>query len=255
MAFRPFPFICAYCGHHQSVTQNKFCSHFDYISVGDNCLGKFGIETTSIGCANQKCEQVTIFAQLVHSKISSHGMIPEEPRRVIQSLTIRPESLAKRQPEYIPQAIREDYEEACRIRDLSPKASATLSRRCLQGMIRDFCGIREKSLWHEVQKLQSLLDANNAPPGVTIESIEAIDAIRNIGNIGAHMEKDVNQIVSVDPEEAQIMIDLIESLFQDWYIEKNTREVRFKRVKDVATQKALMIEGFRVQENDSDKIE
>ena len=52
-----------------------------------------------------------------------------------------PESDAKPQPEFIPEAIRQDYREACRIRDLSPKASATLARRCLQGMIRDFCAI------------------------------------------------------------------------------------------------------------------
>ena len=30
---------------------------------------------------------------------------------------------------------------------------------------------------------------------------QAIDAVRSIGNIGAHMEKDINLIVDVDPEE------------------------------------------------------
>ena len=51
-----------------------------------------------------------------------------------------PESDAKVFPDYIPQQIREDYVEASKIKELSPKASATLSRRCLQGMIRDFWG-------------------------------------------------------------------------------------------------------------------
>ena len=45
-------------------------------------------------------------------------------------------------PDYIPEAIRKDYMEACAIIDSSPKASATLSRRCLQGMIRDFWGVQ-----------------------------------------------------------------------------------------------------------------
>jgi hypothetical protein len=47
-------------------------------------------------------------------------------------------------PDYIPEQIKDDYYEACSILNLSPKASATLARRCLQGMIRDFWGITKK---------------------------------------------------------------------------------------------------------------
>jgi hypothetical protein len=43
--------------------------------------------------------------------------------------------------------------------------------------------------------------------------VEAIDIVRNIGNIGAHMEADINVIVDVDPDEAQTLIELIETLF------------------------------------------
>jgi hypothetical protein len=49
-----------------------------------------------------------------------------------------PESRAKEFPDYVPAAILDDYRQACRIASFSPKASATLARRCLQGMIRDF---------------------------------------------------------------------------------------------------------------------
>ena len=55
-----------------------------------------------------------------------------------------PKFASKPQPEYIPYALREDYDEACSICDLSPKAAATLVQRCLQGMIRDFCKINDK---------------------------------------------------------------------------------------------------------------
>ena len=44
-------------------------------------------------------------------------------------------------PEYIPAQIRQDYGESCKIVSLSPKAFATLSRRCLQEIIRDFWSI------------------------------------------------------------------------------------------------------------------
>ena len=48
-------------------------------------------------------------------------------------------------PDYIPAAIRQDYLEAVKIVGLSPKASATLARRYLQGMIHDFWDIKEKN--------------------------------------------------------------------------------------------------------------
>lgn len=40
-------------------------------------------------------------------------------------------------PAEVPQDIKEDYEEACRTLPISEKASAALSRRCLQSILRD----------------------------------------------------------------------------------------------------------------------
>ena len=55
-----------------------------------------------------------------------------------------PASSAKPQPDYIPEALRGDYEEVCAIRDASPRPLATITRRCIQGIIRDFCGINKR---------------------------------------------------------------------------------------------------------------
>ncbi|WP_083803471.1 DUF4145 domain-containing protein [Sagittula stellata] len=74
------------------------------------------------------------------------------------------------EPSFIPTPIIEDYTEACRISLLSPKASATLSRRCLQGMIRDFCGIKEKNLFNEIEKLKEMAKNGSAPRGVSLGS-------------------------------------------------------------------------------------
>lgn len=156
---------------------------------------------------------------------------------------LKPDSVAKPQPDYIPDAIRVDYGEACRIAHLSPKASATLSRRCIQGMIRDFCGISKARLVDEINALKSLAESDSLPRGVTPESIDAIDAVRKIGNIGAHMEKDINLIVDVDPEEATTLIELIETLFDDWYIARQKRVDRFARVSLIASQKATEKQG------------
>ena len=151
-----------------------------------------------------------------------------------------PEGSARPQPDYIPQQIREDYAEACLIRELSPKASATLSRRCLQGMIRDFTGIKRDKLFKEIQALRDAVDADNAPKGVSSESVDAIDQVRTVGNIGAHMETDVDHIVPVEAEEAELLTDLIEMLFEEWYIERHKREDRLKAIAKLADEKKAL---------------
>lgn len=154
---------------------------------------------------------------------------------------LRPENLSKQQPAYIPQPLREDYLEACLIRDKSPKASATLARRCLQGMIRDFCKISRGTLGGEIEALRKRVSEGSAPKGVTEESVDAIDAVRSIGSIGAHMEKDINVIVDVDPGEAQALIELIELLFDEWYVAQHRRASKLARVNSIAAEKKAEI--------------
>ena len=48
--------------------------------------------------------------------------------------------------------------------------------------------------------------------------------VRKIGNIGAHMEADINVIVDVDRNEAQVLIELAELLFEEWYVAAETRK-------------------------------
>ena len=114
------------------------------------------------------------------------------------------------------------------IKNKSPKASATLSRRCLQGMIRDFWGIKKDKLFVAINELQGKVDA---------VSWEAIQAVRKVGNIGAHMEADVNLIIDVDPEEAELLTGLLETLFEEWYVAKHERDSKMAALKKLADDK------------------
>lgn len=58
----------------------------------------------------------------------------------------------------MPGSVTEDYREAHLIRDLSPKASATLARRALQGMIRHFWGISKVRLHDELVAIKDRCD-------------------------------------------------------------------------------------------------
>ena len=147
---------------------------------------------------------------------------------------LRPQSSAKPFPSYVPAPIVSDYKEACLIRDLSPKASATLSRRCLQGIIRDFWGIRKDRLIDEINELKSRIDGT---------TWKAIDSVRSIGNIGAHMEKDIDLIVDVEPEEAQLLIGLIEIFIKDWYTARHDREQHLEQITFLAAAKKELRKG------------
>lgn len=161
-------------------------------------------------------------------KVKWHGGGWQNIGNPLLSWNLRPESSAKPFPDFIPAPILVDYREACLIRDLSPKASATLSRRCLQGIIRDFWGVSKNRLVDEIAAIEQQVDPL---------TWKAIDAVRSIGNIGAHMERDINVIVDVDPKEAEVLINLIELLLKDWYIARHEREQRLQAVVEVADNK------------------
>jgi hypothetical protein len=95
-------------------------------------------------------------------------------------------------------------------------------------MIRDFWKIRKARLIAEIDALKGRVDA---------ETWDAIDSVRKIGNIGAHMKKDINLIVDVEPHEARLLIELIETLFEEWYVARNEREQRMRKIKAAADGK------------------
>jgi hypothetical protein len=210
----------------------------------DTLLYTFHLESTkykrptirirTIACSNDECGEVQLTAAFGEDRSNVSGIVLTN---IIDEYTLRPRSLAKAHRPYIPLVIYEDYAEACLIRTLSPKGAATLVRRCLQGMIRDFCGISKGTLDLEIKALKALLVAHTAPPGVSEESVEAIDHVRGIGNIGAHMEKDIDLIIGVEPEEVDALVDLTEMLFEEWYGNRDRRQLKLALVKQVAAAK------------------
>jgi hypothetical protein len=203
--------------------------------VGETAAGRPGIVAHAIACQNKECMKLTL--QIVLRKWTRSPSGNTTWGAQLEDWSLLPESNAKPQPACVPDFLQQDYYEACRIAALSPKASATLARRCLQGMIRDFCKIADRTLDAEIKALQKLVDDGNAPRGVTHESVEAIDHVRRIGNIGAHMEQDVSLLIEIDPDEASILLELVETLFQDWYVARFDREQRLTKVATIRKEK------------------
>lgn len=209
-------FRCPFCNQNMSLNSMTYWTH--RISFSDsNCSAKIPhLRIEIYRCPNDSCRKETILAFGENNYIENNSVL------------IYPESGSIQFPEYVPKAIKQDYEEACSILRKSPKASATLSRRCLQGMIRDFWGIKKNRLIDEIQALQDKVPA---------AQWAAIDALRQLGNIGAHMEKDVNTMIDVDTGEAESLLSLIELLIQKWYINRNDEQELYKRITEASAAK------------------
>lgn len=234
-----FNWTCPHCSIVQSVVPSKQNVSSSSIDLKGQSEGDLLLRHTAIGCANADCLKTTIHVKIApgiyQGGTGKYIFRPSGP--VIFNQFLHPQGCAKPQPGYVPQALVEDYTEACLIRDLSPKASATLVRRCLQGMIRDFAKISKSRLIDEIKALRTAVDDGTADRAISIESVDAIDAVRGIGNIGAHMERDINEIIEVDPGEAQALIELVEMLFDEWYGARAKRQERLTKVLGIDSDK------------------
>jgi len=203
-------FTCPFCASVMAVDSSTCASRFPSFEstngipqvMGENSYKNSCIRLDFYKCPS--CGEYSVMAKGMGSSVKSVSTI------------IRPNSLAKQYPNHVPESIRKDYEEACSIVKLSPKASATLLRRCLQGMIRDFWNITGKdTLKQEIDAIEEMVHP---------EQWKVIQAIRQLGNIGAHMEDNVNLLIDIDAGEAENLIKLVELLIHDWYIRRHEQQ-------------------------------
>jgi hypothetical protein len=113
----------------------------------------------------------------------------------------------------VPTKFADDYKEACTVLADSPKASAALSRRCLQSILREQAKVKPQDLSKEINEV---LASNQLPSYLT----GAIDAVRSLGNFAAHPIKSTStgEIVDVEPGEAEWLLDVLDGLFDFYFI-------------------------------------
>jgi hypothetical protein len=99
-----------------------------------------------------------------------------------------------------------------------------LSRRCLSEMLRDFWHVQPGRLIDELRQIKGSADP------LTWETIESV---KRIGMIGARMENEGDEIQSTEPGEAALLIGLIETLIQDWYVGRDERRKRLNEMRQL----------------------
>jgi hypothetical protein len=226
-----FSWRCPYCNQNATITEENYKATRHEFDMG-NKYGTQAIIITSVVCPNESCREYTASAVL-HDCFLDTETKRWSYKPVKARWQLVPRSGAKILPDYIPASIRADYKEACATCEASARASAAFARRCLQGMIRDFWGIKKSTLFDEVSSLKEKVDPM---------TWKAIDSIRQIGNIGAHMKSETDLIVDADPNEAQRLIYLIEILVGNWYVSRNEAQKHLKKIASLGNNKEAEIE-------------
>jgi hypothetical protein len=104
-----------------------------------------------------------------------------------------------------------DFREAVSVCAKSRKASAALSRRCLQQILTTKGGATKRDLAEQIDEVLPLL-----PTGLAAN----VDAIRHVGNFAAHplKSRSSGEIVDVEHGEAEWLLDVLEELFDFFYV-------------------------------------
>lgn len=124
-------------------------------------------------------------------------------------------------PPEVPQNLRDDFSESSEVLGISPKASAALSRRCLQHLLKDYAKVSSNDLSKQIDEVitSRILSSDIA---------DQLDAVRTIGNFAAHTQKSTNsgEILDVEPEEAEWNLEVLEELFEHFFVKPERNKKR-----------------------------
>jgi hypothetical protein len=115
----PGSFYCQYCQSYAAI-ENVQRTFGESVLKLDNADGGRALGVYWVVCPNPECRKVTLTATL-HPLNYGGGA---EWLVKLKQFRLIPESSAKPIPDYVPEAIRQDYTEACLIRELSLNSEA-----------------------------------------------------------------------------------------------------------------------------------
>ena len=184
---------------------------------------KKGTEIAYATCPN--CEELVVFLQ--RGTLVANSYRGKEIGNTDWEKMIFPKETVFENIDDIPKKYYEDYEESRKVLSASPKASAALTRRLLQNILREEYNIQEKTLSQEIAKFVMR-------SGIPSHLTDAVDAVRQIGNLAAHPSKDnkTGEIVSVEQGEAEWLIEVIEALFDFTFIQPIKLQRRKEELND-----------------------
>jgi hypothetical protein len=193
---------------------------FEFVAVQTTSAGSHSTSTIYVDAPSQNNKEVERLSVTTAScPACGKVILTIEPRnenfeeaQVDKEYVVWPLRSARPIPKEVPMHIRADYEEAALVLNLSAKASAALSRRCLQAVLREEAKANQHNL---IAQIEAVI------PNLPSYIAESIDAVRNIGNFAAHPTKSETsgELIGVEPGEAEWNLDVLDLLFDFYYVQ------------------------------------
>jgi len=205
------------CPHCLIVFHDVRTRHY----LGEDPDGHWFIESRT--CPSPECRRDIRVLVRTTSTFQTVDGVDYMEGTVRKTYMVWPRAAARqRLPSDVPSDIAEDYREAALVLADSPKASAALSRRCLQNFIREVLKIERPTLALEID---AVIDSAIFPSNIADE----LDKVREIGNFAVHPDKGTltGVILDVEVGEAEWNLDVLDDLF-DFYYVRLARSVQLK---------------------------
>ncbi|HUJ32933.1 MAG TPA: DUF4145 domain-containing protein [Candidatus Acidoferrum sp.] len=172
----------------------------------DSKAESYAMEVVTVTCP--ACQRPIVALQF-HRDVT----VPGGTNRLSYSQTrlVWPSGITRKPlPKGTPAHIADDYQQAALVLPHSEKASAALSRRGLQSLLREAGKTKSKDLADQIDETLPTL-----PSYLQTQ----LDAVRNIGNFAVHQQKSkaTGEIIDVEPGEAEWNLDVLDLLFDFYY--------------------------------------
>ncbi|MBI4527597.1 MAG: DUF4145 domain-containing protein [Deltaproteobacteria bacterium] len=186
------PLKCPYCVEILHDTQ-----------IHRHVKDKDGVwEIFSTTCSS--CRKVLILLTTEQKEKEAHTLQIEAWAKELNRTALPPE---------VVEPYASDYYEACFVLADSPRASAALSRLCLQKLLREKGGVQHGDLTTEIDQV---LAAKTLPP----EIASMVAGITDVGNFAAESRKATQPglVLDVAPGEAEYILEALECLFDFYFV-------------------------------------
>ena len=157
-----------------------------------------------------------------HALLSQYYAVPQRP--------------AKEKVLGIPEKYTRLYQDASHVLEISPRASAALSRMCLQLLLREYGGVKHGRLESEIKQVVA---SNSLPKSLA----ETIDTIRIRGNYAVH-PNDINEpgkIADIDEDEAAWGLEILKGLFEHYITKPAEQSEKMKAFAEKYKSKPIQI--------------
>jgi hypothetical protein len=177
-----------------------------------------GAKATQVDVRSMACPECKGFICVLDLTPIYEGQPPQPKRTVLVYPKVT--AVAPLPPE-VPEPYRSDYAEAAVILTLSAQASAAISRRCLQAVLRVKAGTTKRDLDGQIDEV---LASHTLPSDLAAD----VDAVRTVGNFATHEQKSTvtDMVLPVEAGEAEWTLGVLEGMLDFYFVRPAKSQAR-----------------------------